>query len=132
MSDTDSPGLMTVKIEGSVFLAALPGEYLTFTPVKTGLAPSLVVIAKVLVAKVCKALRGSLRSLRVSSPVLTRVVITLKFSTSFTASGPETLSERRGAAWTAAAVAARMIRADRWEAKNIMLTADEGRECTRI
>ena len=119
MSDTDSPGLRTVKIEGFVIFAALLGEYLTFTPVKAGLAPPSVVIAKELVAKVCKALRGSLRSLRVSSPVLTRVVITLKFSTSLTASGPETLSERPGAAWAAAAVAARMIRADRREVKNM-------------
>ena len=124
MSNTDSPGLRTVKIEGSVIFAALLGEYLTFTPVKAGLAPSLVVIAKVLVAKVCRALRGSLRSLRVSSPVLMRVVITLKFSTSFIVSGPETLSERPGAAWAAAAVVARVIRADRREVENMPTIED--------
>ena len=108
-----------MKAEGLVDFAASLREYLTLTPVKLGLVPSSVVIAKVFAGRECKALRGSLRSLRVSSPVLVRVVTTFRFSTPSTASGPETLSERPGVADTATAEAARASRAARRELENI-------------
>ena len=46
---------------------------------KPGLAPSLLVMVKVLVGRVSRTVRGSLRILRVSSPVFVRVATTFKF-----------------------------------------------------
>ena len=100
-----------MKAEGSVDFAASMREYLTLTPVKSGLEPSSVVMSKVLVGRTCSAPRGSLRSLRVSSPMLVRVVTTFKFSTPSTAVGPVTLRERAGVAETTVAVAVRAIKA---------------------
>ena len=117
-----------MKIEGSANPAALLREYLTLTPVKSGLAPSPVVMAKVLVGKECRALRGSLRSLSVSSPVLVMVVTTFKFSTPSTAAGPVTSSDRPGAAETAVAATARAINEDRRELENMLITEGEA-EC---
>ena len=119
VTDTDWPGARTVKTDGSVIFAALSSEYLTLTPVKSGLAPSPVVMANVLAGRVCRAPRGSLRSLRVSSPVLVSVATTLKFSTPSTASAPVTLRERPGAAATMDAVAVRTRRAARTVVENI-------------
>jgi hypothetical protein len=50
--------------------------------VKSGEAPSELEMAKLLVAQVDKRVAGSLSSLRVSSPVLTRVVVTWRSLTS--------------------------------------------------
>ena len=111
VSDRDWRGASTVKAEGSVDFAASMREYLTLTPVKSGLEPSSVVMSKVLVGRTCSAPRGSLRSLRVSSPMLVRVVTTFKFSTPSTAVGPVTLRERAGTAETTVAVAVRAIKA---------------------
>ena len=43
-------------------------------------------------------MRGSFSSFRVPSPVLVKVVTTLRFSTPSAASAPDTLSDRLGAA----------------------------------
>ena len=117
-TDTDWPGASTMKSEESFIFAAL-SKYSTPTPVKVGLEPSLAVMTNALVERVCRALRGSLRSLRVSSPVLVSVATTLKFSTPSTASAPVTLSERPGAAATMEAVAARVRRAARRVVENM-------------
>ena len=119
---TDSPGARTVKERAFVLLAALLGTYLTFAPMKLGLSPESVVMSKVLAGSVCRAPRGSLRSLRVSSPVLVSVVATFRFWTSSTASGPVTLRERPGVAETAVAVATRATSAARRVAENMLLT----------
>ena len=69
--------------------AATSGTYFTLAPVKVALVPvASLVILKVSAGNLDRGLRGSLRSLRVSSPVLVRVAVTLRFSTVLTDSGP--------------------------------------------
>ena len=119
VSDRDWPGASTVKAEGSVDFAASMREYLTLTPVKSGLEPSSVVMSKVLVGRTCSAPRGSLRSLRVSSPVLVTVATTLNLSTPSTASGPVTFRERPGAAEAPIAEATSAINTERRAEENI-------------
>ena len=70
-----------------------------------------------------KTPRGSLRSLRVSSPVLVTVVVTFKFSNPSTLTvGVEVLSVKPGAAETATAEATRATREARREEENIVVT----------
>ena len=123
MTDTLAPGSRTVNADATVDLAARLGEYFTLTPVKLGLAPLSVVMLKVLAGRVLRTVRGSLRSLRVSSPVLVTVATTFKFSTPSTAAGPVTLRDRPGAAETEAAVAmaTRAMRVARREVENMAL-----------
>lgn len=73
-----------------LFAAATSGTYFTLAPVKVGFAPvASLVILKVSAGSFDRGLRGSLRSLRVSSPVFVRVAVTLRFSTVLTDSGPK-------------------------------------------
>ena len=63
---------------------------------------------KVFSGKGLKAPRGSLRSFRVSSPVLVTVVVTFKFSNPSTwGLGTDVLTDKPGPAETATAVATR-------------------------
>jgi len=74
--------------------------------------------------KELKTPRGSLRSLRVSSPVLVTVVVTFKFSNPSTSTlGVEVLRVRPGAAETAIAEATRAAREARREEENILVKA---------
>ena len=98
---------------------------MSLTPAKLGLEPSAAVMVNVSAGIVFKTLLGSLRSLRVSSPVLVSVVTTFKFSTPFTTFGPVTWRESPGAAKTADAVAARTKRAARRDVQN-MVWAESG------
>ncbi len=84
---TDSPGASTVKAPSS---AAVLGTYLSFMPVNEGVAPDPVEMANVSVGSLFKGPRGSFKILRVSSPVLVRVVVSLRFSTELTVEGPNT------------------------------------------
>ena len=118
-TDTDWPGASTMKSDESFIFAAL-SKYSTPTPVKIGLEPSLAVMTNALVERVCRALRGSLRSLRVSSPVLVRMATTLNSSTQSMTSEPVTLRERPGAAATADAETATVRRAARSKSENMM------------
>lgn len=85
---TDAPGARTVNEDSLFFLATYEGEYFTFTPENLGVAPVASVMVKVSVGVVDRAVRGSLRSFNVSSPVLTNVATTFSWSTPVTASGP--------------------------------------------
>ena len=69
-----------------------------------------------------KTPRGSLRSLRVSSPVLVTVVVTFKFSNPSTLRlGVEVLTVKPGAAETTIAEATRATREARREEENIVM-----------
>ena len=71
---------------------------------------------KVFSGNECKTLRGSLRSFRVSSPVLTTVVVTLKFSNPWTSAlAVEVQTVKPGVAETAIAEATRAMRDERRE-----------------
>ena len=71
--------------------------------------------------------RGSLRSLRVSSPVLVTVVVTFRFCNPSTlALGVEVLRDSPGAAETATAEAMRATREARREEENIVVTVVKG------
>ena len=70
MVDTVAPGASTVNTDESVDFAVWLGEYLTLTPVKAEAAPLAIVMLKASAGRVFRILLGSLRSLRVSSPVL--------------------------------------------------------------
>ncbi len=126
MTDTAAPGARTVNALESADFAAWPGEYLSLTPAKPGRAPPSVVIAKVSAGRGLRTPLGSLRSLRVSSPVFVTVVVTFQFSTPATAPGPVTLRERPGTAETADAVATRATRAARREVENMVPVSRKG------
>ena len=71
---------------------------------------------KVFSGKGLKAPRGSLRSFRVSSPVLVTVVVTFKFSNPSTRTlGTDALTDRSGPAETATAEATRATKEARTE-----------------
>ena len=81
-------------------------------------------IVKVFSGNEFKAPRGSLRSLRVSSPVLVMVVMTLKFSNPSTlTSGVEALIVRLGVAETTAAKATTVKTEVQREEENIVVKA---------
>jgi len=74
------------------------------------------VMLKVFSGKESKTPRGSLRSLRVSSPVLVMVVVTLKFSNPYTSGlEVEVQTVKPGVAETATAEATRAMREERRE-----------------
>jgi len=76
--------------------------------------------------KESKTPRGSLRSLRVPSPVLIMVVVTFRFSTPSTlALGVEVLTVKPGAAETTTAEAARTSREEKSIAAKAVRAADE-------
>ena len=58
-----------------LFLTMYSGTNFARAPVKTGDAPSTLEIVKRLVGREDKTVRGSLKSFRVSSPVLTNDVV---------------------------------------------------------
>jgi len=73
----------------SLLAMAIVGLHLTRTPSKLAAAPLAATIPKTLVFHCgVKMESGSLRRVRVSSPLLVRIVLTTKLSTSDTASGP--------------------------------------------
>jgi len=85
-----------------------PERLFTLAPWNEGREPAGLVMKKVFSGKVFKTPRGSLRSLRVPSPVLVIVVVTFRFSNPLTlASGVEILRIRLGAAETEATRATR-------------------------
>ena len=91
-------------------------------PVNEGREPVASVTLKLFSGKEFKTLRGSLRSLRVSSPVLVTVVVTFKFSKPSTlALGMDALMVRPGAAETATAEATRATREVRRVEENIVV-----------
>jgi len=76
--------------------------------------------------KESKTPRGSLRSLRVPSPVLIMVVVTFRFSTPLTlALGVEVLTVKPGAAETTTAEAARTSREEKSITAKAVRAADE-------
>jgi hypothetical protein len=80
------------------------------------------VILKLSSGKELKTPRGSLRSLRVSSPVLVMVVVTFKFSNPSTLTlGVDALTVKPGAAETATAEATRATKEARREEENIVV-----------
>ena len=73
-----------------------------------------------------KTPRGSLSSLRVSSPVLRTVVVTLRFSNPLISTfGVEALTVKPGVAETAAVKATRTMRGVRREGKSIITAGGE-------
>lgn len=80
--------------------------YLTLIPVKDG-TPASLWIENAFVRQVLSTVRGSLMSLSVSLPVLVRVALTERFSTSVTLAGPETVSLSAGLAAAEATKAAK-------------------------
>ena len=76
--------------------------------------------------KESKTPRGSLRSLRVSSPVLVIVVVTFRFSNPSTSTlGVEILRDKPGVAETATAEATRATSEARMEEENIAIRTVE-------
>jgi len=76
--------------------------------------------------KESKTPRGSLRSLRVSSPVLVMVVVTFRFSNPSTSTlGVEILRDKPGVAETAAAEATRATSEAQMEEENIAIRTVE-------
>src|SRR5882757_6867038 len=99
-----------------------PPERFTLAPLNEGREPLASVMVKLSSGKESKTPRGSWRSLRVSSPVLVMVVVTLR-SLAF---GAETLRDKPGAAGlgaaeTMAAAATRATREARREEENIVI-----------
>ena len=93
-------------------------------PLNNGREPEKSVILKVFSGKVFEAPRGSLRSLRVSSPVLVMVVVTSKFSNPSTLTlGVEALIVRLGVADTTTAEATKVKRGAKREEENIVVKA---------
>jgi len=79
-------------------------------------------MVKLFSGKVLKTPRGSLRSFRVSSPVLEMVVVTFRLSNPSTlALGTDALTVRPGVAETATAEATRRTREARREEENIVV-----------
>ena len=98
-----------------------PGEWPTLAPLNNGPEPAGSVIVKVFSGKVFKTPRGSLRSLRDSSPVLVTVVMTFRFSSPLTSTlGVEVLRLRLGTAETETAEAVRTTREAQREKENII------------
>lgn len=76
-------------------MAAIPGTYLTLTPVKIGAASdNLLVILNVLAGIVDRELDGSFSSFKISLPVFVTTVVTLRSWTVSTDSGPARLVNR--------------------------------------
>ena len=93
-------------------------------PWNDGREPAGLVTLKLFSGKVFKTPRGSLRSLRVPSPVLVMVIVTFRFSNPLTlTSGVEVLRVRLGAAETEAAVAMRATKEANMEEENIVVRA---------
>ena len=91
-------------------------------PLNDGLEPVGSVIVKEFSGKEFKAPRGSLRSLRVSSPMLIIVVVTFKFSNpSMLTLGVEVLRVRPGMAETATTKVTREMREARRMEENIVV-----------
>ena len=88
--------------------------------VEQGREPVASVMLKLFSGKVSKTPRGSLRSLRVSSPVLVVVVVTFRFPNPSTlALGIDALTVRPGAADMATTEATRATR-EAWREENIL------------
>lgn len=85
---TDSPGAKIVKDSGLPPPIIALGAYFSRTPVNVGLVPLTLLMVNVLVGVLDNGPRGSLRILIVSSPILRKVVITLRLSTPLTLSSP--------------------------------------------
>ena len=93
-------------------------------PLNDGEEPAASVTTKEFSGKVLKTPRGSLRSLRVLSPVLVTVVVTFRFSNPSTLMlEVEVLTVKPGAAETATAETTRAARETRREEDNISTTA---------
>ena len=93
-------------------------------PWNDGREPAGLAMLKVFSGKVLKTPRGSLRSLRVPSPVLVTVVVTFRFSNPLTlTSGVEVLRVRLGVAETEAAEAMRATREAHREEESIVVRA---------
>jgi len=76
-------------------MAAIPGTYLTLTPVKIGAASdNPLVILNVLAGIVDRGLDGSFSSFKISLPVFVTTVVTLRSWTVSTDSGPAQLVNR--------------------------------------
>ena len=96
----------------------------TLAPLNSGREPAPSVMLKEFSGKEFKTPRGSLRSLRVSSPVLMTVVVTFKFSNPSTLTlEVEVLTVKPGAAETATAEATRATREAWREEENIVMKA---------
>lgn len=99
---TDWPGAKTVKESALPCSATLCGEYFTLTPVKAASVPLTPLIENVLVGVFERGPWGSLRSVKVSLPVLNRAADICKFSTPCTRSAPVNLRDKLGLADTEA------------------------------
>jgi len=106
----------------------LDGRF-TLAPWNDGREPTGLAMLKVFSGKVFKTPRGSLRSFRVTSPVLVTVVVTFRFSNPLTlTSDVEVLRVRLREAETEAAEAMRAMREARREEENIVVEAVKGVE----
>ena len=105
----------------STRLCQTTDAWFTLAPLNDGPEPVASVILKVFSGKVLKTPRGSLRSLRVWSPVLVTVAVTLKFPSPSTLSlGIDVVTVKPGVAETAIAEATRATREARREEENIV------------
>lgn len=92
----DSPGARTVKESGLFLAMTVAGTYLALMPVNAGEAPAESDIVNVFSGRVDSGVRGSLRSFKASSPVLTKVATTFRSATVSTAVGPVLCANQGG------------------------------------
>ena len=101
--------------------AGRPDGQFTLAPLNEGREPAGLVMVKLFSGTELKTPRGSLRSLRVSSPVLKTVAVTFKFSNPSTSTfGIEVLTLKLGAAPTVTAETTRATRTARREGDILM------------
>lgn len=93
---TKAPGQTVVNASSFLKAAILSGSYAISIRVKSGFLPLESLILNMSIETLLSALLGSLRSLRVISPVLVIVVVNIRSSTLSIVFGPETFKERLG------------------------------------